>query len=108
MKDNTIIGKFTESELEEAIIELFRQENYAYANGESIHRQCEDILLTDDLRAYLSDRYRSAGLFDEEMKKIINKLTLINSTPLYLGSRDSFRLVNEGFNLARDEITKSP
>ena len=99
-------GKFTEAELEEAIIDLFRQENYAYVNGESIHRQYEDILLTDDLRAYLSDRYQSAGLSDAEMKKIINKLTLINSTPLYLGSRDAFRLVNEGFDLARDDITK--
>ncbi len=99
-------GKFTEAELEEAIIDLFRQENYAYVNGESIHRHYEDILLTDDLRAYLSDRYQSAGLSDAEMKKIINKLTLINSTPLYLGSRDAFRLVNEGFDLARDDITK--
>ena len=108
MKDSTTTGKFTEAELEEeeAIIDLFRQENYAYVNGESIHRQYEDILLTDDLRAYLSDRYRSAGLSDAEMKKIINKLTLINSTPLYLGSREAFRLVNEGFDLTRDDITK--
>ena len=74
---NYMISKFTEAELEEAIIDLFRQENYAYVNGESIHRQYEEILLTDDLRAYLSDRYRSAGLSDAEMKKIINKLTLI-------------------------------
>ena len=106
MKDSTTTGKFTEAELEEAIIDLFRQENYAYVNGESIHRQYEDILLTDDLRAYLSDRYQSAGLSDAEMKKIINKLSLINSTPLYLGSREAFRLVNEGFDLARDDITK--
>lgn len=106
MPENITTGKFTESELEEAIIDLFRQENYAYVNGESIHRQYEDILLTDDLRAYLSNHYQSAGLSDAEMKKIINKLLLINSTPLYLGSRDAFRLVNEGFDLARDDITK--
>ena len=106
MENNSLLGKFTEAELEEAIIDLFRQENYAYVNGESIHRQYEDILLTDDLWAYLSDRYQSAGLSDAEMKKIINKLSLINSTPLYLGSRDAFRLVNEGFDLARDDITK--
>ena len=106
MSDNITIGKFTEAELEEAIIDLFRQENYAYVNGESIHRQYEDILLTDDLRAYLSDRYQSAGLSDAEMKKIINKLSLINSTPLYPGSREAFRLVNEGFDLTRDDITK--
>ena len=35
------------------------------------------------------------------MKKIINKLSLINSTPLYLGSRDAFRLVNLMLFLAR-------
>lgn len=106
MPDYITTGKFTEAELEEAIIDLFRQEDYAYVNGESIHRQYEDILLTDDLRAYLSDRYQSEGLSDAEMKKIINKLSLINSTPLYLGSREAFRLVNEGFDLARDDITK--
>ena len=106
MPDYITTGKFTEAELEEAIIDLFRQEDYAYVNGESIHRQYEDILLTDDLRAYLSDRYQSTGLSEAEMKKIINKLSLINSTPLYLGSRDAFRLVNEGFDLARDDITK--
>ena len=106
VKNDILIGKFTEAELEEAIIDLFRQENYAYVNGESIHRQYEDILLKDDLQAYLSDRYQSEGLSDAEMKKIINKLSLINSTPLYLGSREAFRLVNEGFDLARDDITK--
>ena len=53
MPANITTGKFIESELEEAIIELFRQENYAYVNGESIHRQCEDILLTDDIYRHI-------------------------------------------------------
>ena len=40
------------------------------------------------------------------MQKIINKLSLINATPLYLGNREAFRLVNEGFDLARDDVSK--
>lgn len=99
-------GKFTEDELEQAIIELFKLQGYEYILGENIHRQYEDILLMDDLRAYLSNRYASAGLSDVETKKIINKLNLIPSAPLYAGNREAFWLVNEGFDLVRDDITK--
>ena len=38
-------GKFTEAELEQAIIELFTVKGYTYVHGENIHRQYEDILL---------------------------------------------------------------
>ena len=31
-------GKFTESELKKAIIELFKQEDYIYVNGDSLHK----------------------------------------------------------------------
>lgn len=98
-------GKFTEAELESAIIELFRQEDYVYTCGDDMNRKYEDILLLDDLRSYLSSRYRKDNLSDTEMQKIINKLNLINATPLYLGNREAFRLVNEGFDLVRDDIS---
>lgn len=106
MEYSFLKGKFTESELEKAIIELFKQEDYIYVNGDSLHRQYEDILLIDDLRSYLTSRYRNTGLSETEMQKIINKLSHINSTPLYLGNRETFRLVNEGFDLVRDDISK--
>lgn len=97
-------GKFTEADLEKAIIELCEQQGYTYVCGDDIHRKYEDILLLDDLRSYLTSRY--SGLSDTEMQKIINKLSLINATPLYLGNREAFRLVNEGFDLARDDVSK--
>ena len=97
-------GKFTEDQLEQAIIELFQLQGYTHAYGENIHRQYEDILLEDDLRSFLLDRYPdlSAG----ELQKIINKIALIQSTPLYTGNKETFWLVNEGFDLQRDDITK--
>ena len=99
-------GKFTEDELEHAIIELFEKQEYIYVPGVSIHRQYEEILLVDDLRSFLSARYAKSGLSEVEMQKIINKLALIQATPLYLGNREAFWLVNEGFDLVRDDISQ--
>ena len=99
-------GKFTEAELEQAIIELFTVQGYTYVHGGNIHRQYEDILLLDDLRSFLTARYATENLSDVEIQKIINKLNLINATPLYIGNREAFWLVNEGFDLIRDDISK--
>jgi type I restriction enzyme R subunit len=49
-------GQFTEAELESAIVTLFEQQGYEHTSGETIHRRYEDILLEDDLRAYLANR----------------------------------------------------
>lgn len=97
-------GKFTEDQLEQAIIELFEKQGYDYVLGENIHRQYEDILLEDDLRTYLSNRYHD--LSDVEIKKVINKISLISASPLYPGNRETFWLVNEGFDLQRDDISQ--
>ena len=99
-------GKFTEAELEQAIIELFTVQGYTYVHGENIHRQYEDILLLDDLRSFLTVRYEAENFSDVEIQKIINKLNLINATPLYIGNREAFWLVNEGVDLIRDDISK--
>lgn len=97
-------GKFTEDQLEQAIIELFQLQGYTYVQGENIHRQYEDILLEDDLHSYLLSQY--SDLSDVELKKIIQKIALIQSSPLYVGNRETFWLVNEGFDLQRDDISK--
>lgn len=99
-------GKFTEYELEQAIIELLKQQDYIYVNGDDIHRRYEDVLLLDDLRSFISTRYTNANLSEVEIQKIINKLNLIPSTPLYLGNREAFWLLNEGFDLIRDDFNK--
>jgi type I restriction enzyme R subunit len=99
-------GKFTEEQLEQAIVELFQQQGYDYVSGDTIHRKFEDILLADDLRAFLSKRYAKEGLTDNELQKIVSRLELTPSTPLYTGNRDTFWLINEGFDMARDDAGK--
>lgn len=98
-----IKGSFTEAELEEAFIELFQAEGYAYTNGSMLHRSYEEILLKDDLRDFLGHRYAEAHLSEAEMTKIIHRLEHIQATPLYIGNRTAFRLLDEGFDLARDD-----
>jgi type I restriction enzyme R subunit len=97
-------GYFTEAQLEEAIIELFKAQNYDYIHGDTIHRGFEEILLQEDLREYLSKHY--SDLTAVEIEKIIGRLDNIPSTPLYQGNRDAFLLVNEGFDLIRDDPGK--
>lgn len=99
-------GQFTEAQLEEAIIALFKQQEYTYVHGERIHRKYDDILLLDDLRAFMQARYANDGLSDVELQKIVNRLQLIPSSPLYSGNRETFWLVNEGFDLVRDDVSK--
>ena len=44
---------FNEHSLEMAIMELFQDEGYLYLNGEQIHRERSEVLLTDELRNIL-------------------------------------------------------
>ena len=93
--------KFKEADLEKSIIEFFQGNGYEYVDGESIHRKYDEILLEDDLRKYLSRRYQSVS--STEMDKIINKIKYVRNKPLYIGNREAFLLINEGFDLTRDD-----
>lgn len=96
-------GKFTEDQLERAIIELFEDEDYGYLNGEYLHRKLEEPLLTDILEDSLRRRYADLSLTDSEVAKAVNNLRYVPTAPLYTGSKAAFRLVNEGFDLVRDD-----
>lgn len=106
MEDLTYNEKFTEEELEKAIIYLFEAEGYEYVLGNNIRRRYDDIILEDDLRNFILQKYPNESLTELELSTIINKLKSISSTPLYSGSREAFLLINEGFNLEREDKSK--
>ncbi len=98
-------GKFTEDELEKAIIELFKQQGYTYVHGDEVEREyLKDVLIEKDIRSYLASRY--IDLTETEIKTIINKIALISSSPLYYGNKEAFRIINEGFDLPREDSSK--
>ena len=101
-------GKFTEDELERAIIELFRQQDsggvrWGYVNGERLHRRLDEPLMEDRLRESLRRRYAELNLTDGEIQTLVGALKHIPATPLYDGCRRTFWLINEGYTLVREE-----
>ena len=46
--------KFTESQLESAIIELLEADGYPHVLGGAIERQPQEVLIKADLRAFLA------------------------------------------------------
>ena len=81
-----IRGKFTEEELEGAIIGLFHEEGWDNVHGESLHRRYEDVLMEDVLANSLRRRYSDLSLTDGEVHTLINELKYIPSAPLYDGN----------------------
>ena len=48
---------FNEHALEMSIMELFEDEGYEHLIGSDIHREKTEVLLTDDIKNYLYDKY---------------------------------------------------
>ena len=59
--------KFTEAQLEEAIIELLGEQGYPHLLGEAIRRGAEEVLIRDDLQEYLREQYAEDGITDGEI-----------------------------------------
>ena len=74
------MANFNEHSLEMSIMELFQDEGYIYLNGEQIHRERSEVLLIDDLRKYLLNRYAAEGLTPSEVDSIVLRLRSISGT----------------------------
>lgn len=96
---------FNEHTLEMAIMELFRQEGYTYTNGEQIHKELSDVLLRDDLRAFLRCRYADCALSSQEVESILARLTANVGGSLYENNAHTYRLITEGFSIKREDTS---
>ena len=74
---------YTESSFENAVLELFEKQGYEYVCGYDIHRTEEEILLVEDLKDYLFDRYQELELYDDEIELIIHNLLAVSGTSLH-------------------------
>ncbi|MFA6815031.1 MAG: type I restriction endonuclease subunit R [Parabacteroides sp.] len=98
--------KFTEEKLEQAVIELFEAEGYKHLTGEHIHKEMPDVLLRDDLRQYLLNRYSSENITLNEISSVIRKLELYPASALYGSNKKISKLIADGFVLKREDRTK--
>ena len=99
------MSKFNENSLEMAIMELFQDEEYIYTHGNNISRNLSEVLLTDDLKKYLHERYSSEGITDSEIDGIILKLRSISGT-VYEANKAVFKMLCDGFILNREDRTQ--
>ena len=97
------MSHFNEHALEMAIMELFQQQGYNYTNGELVHKEVSDVLLRDDLRMYLRERY--ADITPLEIESVIARLTANVGFSDYENNVATFRLITEGFALKREDAS---
>lgn len=100
------MSHFNEHTLEMSIMELFQQEGYIYTNGEEINKEASDVILREDLCAYLRSRYAKDGITELEVESVIAKLTAANGFLLYDKNVNTYRLMTEGFSLKREDKTQ--
>ncbi|MCM1167482.1 MAG: type I restriction endonuclease subunit R [Lachnospiraceae bacterium] len=100
------MSNFDEHALEMAIMDLFQDENYIYVSGNDISRERSEVLLCDDLRAYLRKAYESENLTDSEIDSIILDLRSFSGT-LYEANKDIYtKRICNGFTFNREDRTQ--
>lgn len=95
--------KFTESQLEAAIIELLGKAGYPHVLGETIERQPQEVLIKADLRAFLARQYKADNITPVEIESVIRKLEAYSAADLYESNKAIMKLVSDGFLLKRED-----
>jgi len=98
--------KFTEAQLEKAVIDLFKKEGFTYVKGEAIERKTNEVLLKQDLIAYLQKQYATEGITRSEINTIIRKLESYPNSAIYDSNKEIMKLVANGFPLKREDRSK--
>jgi type I site-specific deoxyribonuclease, hsdR family len=96
---------FNEHALEMSIMQLFKDERYTYVSGDQIHRERTEVLLIDDLKQYLYNRYAKDGITLSEVDGIILFLRNISGT-IYEANKEVYRIICNGFTLTREDRTQ--
>ena len=96
---------FNEHSLEMSIMELLQKEEYIFLSGNQIHRERSEVLLIDDLKQYLYDRYAKDGITPSEVDSVILMLRNISGT-IYEANKAVYKLICNGFILNREDRTQ--
>ena len=93
---------FNEHSLEMAIMELFQDENYEYISGDTILRKKTEVLLEDDIKLYLKQKYAAEKLTDSEIDGVILSLRSISGS-IYEANKSVCKMICDGFILNRED-----
>jgi len=95
--------KFTEAQLEQAIIDLLKEEGHEHVYGKSIQRDLSDVLLKEDLKRFLIERYKTENLTSMEADLIIRQLENLPASDLYESNKTFMKLLSDGFAFKRED-----
>ncbi len=98
--------KFTEAQLEAAIIELLGKAGYPHVLGGTIERQPQEVLIKADLRSFLANQYAVDGITPVEIESVIRQLEAYSAADLYESNKAIMKLVSDGFLLKREDHTQ--
>ena len=96
---------FNEHALEMSIMEIFKDVGYTYVSGDQIHRERTEILLKEDLKQYLYNRYAKDGITPAEVDSVLLILRSISGT-IYEANKAVYKLLCDGFILNREDRTQ--
>ena len=93
---------FNEHALEMSIMKLFENKGYTHITGADIQREKSEVLLLDDLRSYLRERYKKDNITESEIDSIVLSLRAVSGT-LYECNKTVFRMIADGFVFNRED-----
>lgn len=93
---------FNEHALEMSIMELFQDEGYQYVSGSQLNREKSEVLLEDDIKSYLQNRYASDGITASEINSIILELRTLSGS-IYESNKAFFRMLMGGYTFNRED-----
>lgn len=97
---------FNESNLEKTVISLFSSHNYEYIHGNLVHKELSEVILLEELIAFLQRNLYDEKLTEDEITTICNKILNIKKRPLYDGNKEFLSFITEGFQLKRQDKNK--
>ena len=97
---------FTENTLEQAFIELLHDVNIPHHSGTTIHKDINDVILRDDLQAFLLNQYSNEDITLNEIRSIIRQLDVLPSSALYESNKAIMKMIADGFVLKREDRNK--
>lgn len=98
--------KFTESQLEEAFIQLLGEQGYTYTRGDELMRAAEEVLIKEDLEGFLRDQYREENTTEDEITSIVRQLEKLPASDLYDSNKSIMKWITDGFVFKRDDYTE--
>ena len=95
--------KFTEAQLETVFAELIAIEGYSHHLGNTLNRAEDEVILADDLRTFLLNKYKAENLTEAEANNIILKIKFLPAFDLYESNKKFMAWLSDGFIIKRED-----